>query len=45
MLQTILSIREKVDLSKYAKLMPFLRRKNIGYQAKKASTFTQQNVN
>ncbi|KAJ8970913.1 hypothetical protein NQ314_000963 [Rhamnusium bicolor] len=42
MLRTILVLRERVDMSKYGKLLAFLKRQSIDYNPKKFSTFTKK---
>ncbi|KAJ8965697.1 hypothetical protein NQ317_002028 [Molorchus minor] len=37
MLRAVLNFRHNVDISNYAKLKAFLKRKNVGYQAKKST--------
>lgn len=44
MLRTTLSIWEKVDISKYAKLLAFLKRQNKGYKPKKSNTLSMENI-
>lgn len=45
MLKTIIKLREKADISKHAKLIAFLKRQNLGFQPKKSSVFSRENVN
>ena len=44
MLRTTLSIREKVDISKHAKLLAFLKKQNKGYKPKKSNTLSMENI-
>lgn len=44
MLRTTLNIKEGVDISKFGKVLAFWNRQNIGYKAKKSSTFTIENI-
>jgi hypothetical protein len=36
MLKLTLNIRDGIDVTKYLKLVPFLKKKSVGYQAKKS---------
>ncbi|KAJ8970565.1 hypothetical protein NQ317_019070 [Molorchus minor] len=42
MLRAVLNFRHNVDISNYAKLKAFLKRKNVGYQAKKSKYLPQK---
>lgn len=42
MLNCILKIRRNVDISKFMKLRAFLKKKNVGYVAKKSKTLTRE---
>ncbi|KAJ8941202.1 hypothetical protein NQ317_013184 [Molorchus minor] len=44
MLRAVLNFRHNVDISNYAKLKAFLKRKNVGYQAKKSSVFSEADI-
>lgn len=44
MLKCMLKLHENVDISEYAKLKNFLKRKNDGYQPTKAKTFTEEQM-
>lgn len=44
MLRSTMAIFDGVDISTYAKLKAFLKRKSEGYEAKKAKTFTEQQI-
>ncbi|XP_050509829.1 uncharacterized protein LOC126886807 [Diabrotica virgifera virgifera] len=44
MLRAVLNFRHNVDISKYAKLRAFLKRQNMGYQAKKSSVFSEADI-
>ncbi|MGH9701080.1 MAG: tyrosine-type recombinase/integrase [Candidatus Acidiferrales bacterium] len=44
MLRTTLNIKDKVDISKFPKLLAFLKRQNQGYKSKKSSTFSFENI-
>lgn len=44
MLRTMLTLKEKVDISKFGKLLAFLKRQNVGYKPKKSSTFTMETI-
>lgn len=42
MLRATLNLKHNVDISKYSKLLAFLKQKNHGYLAKKSKTLTKQ---
>lgn len=44
MLRTTLDINEKIDISKFTKLIAFLKKKNTGYKPKKSSVFTREDI-
>lgn len=44
MLRATLSIKDKVDITKFGKLSAFLKKQNVGYIAKKSCTFTRQEI-
>uniref|UniRef100_A0A6P7FPS2 Uncharacterized protein LOC114332592 n=1 Tax=Diabrotica virgifera virgifera TaxID=50390 RepID=A0A6P7FPS2_DIAVI len=44
MLRAVLNFRHNVDISKYVKLRAFLKRQNVGYQAKKSSVFSEADI-
>lgn len=44
MLKSTLNIKHKVDISKFAKLIAYLKRKNVGYVPKKSRVFTKENI-
>lgn len=44
MLRATLNIKDNIDISKNAKLIAFLKQQNIGYQPKKSSVFTKENM-
>lgn len=44
MLRAVLNFRHNVDISNYAKLKAFLKRQNVGYQAKKSSVFSEADI-
>lgn len=44
MIKSMLSLREKVDISKYGKLLAFLKRQNVGYKPTKSNTFSRKNI-
>lgn len=44
MLRTTLNIKDKVDISKFSKLLAFLKQQNLGYVSKKSSTFSSENI-
>lgn len=45
MLKTTICINDNEDISKYLKVLAFLKRKNSGYQPKKSKVFTREEVN
>lgn len=44
MLRSTLVLEDNVDISKYHKLMAFLKRKSVGYVAKKSRTFCKDDI-
>lgn len=44
MLRSTLIIKDKVDISKFSKLAAYLKAQNVGYQAKKSSVFTKEDI-
>lgn len=44
MLRATISLNDNVDISKYAKLKAFLKKKNIGYVSKKSEVFTIEEI-
>lgn len=44
MIKSVLKINHDVDLEKYKKLRAFLKRKSEGFQAKKSSTLTPEEI-
>ncbi|XP_031358251.1 uncharacterized protein LOC116181935 [Photinus pyralis] len=44
MLKSMLILQDNVDISKYAKLQSFLKRKSVGHKPKKSLTFTRQQI-
>ncbi|KAJ8976436.1 hypothetical protein NQ317_008470 [Molorchus minor] len=44
MLKCFLNIREGIDVRRFLKLVPFLERKAVGYQAKKSKVFTREQI-
>ncbi|KAK5641530.1 hypothetical protein RI129_010077 [Pyrocoelia pectoralis] len=44
MIRTMLELRKKTDISKYYKLVAFLKRQNVGFKPKKSSIFTRENL-
>jgi hypothetical protein len=40
-LKLTLNIRDGIDVTKFLKLVPFLKKKSVGYQAKKSKVLTQ----
>lgn len=44
MLRSTISIKNNVDISRYAKLMAYLKRKSVGYKAKKSKAFSKNEV-
>ncbi|KAJ8912123.1 hypothetical protein NQ315_013212, partial [Exocentrus adspersus] len=43
-LRTMIELKLKKDISKYAKLLMFLKRQNVGFKSKKSSVFSRQNI-
>ena len=44
MLKSTISSKNNIDISKYAKLIAYLKKQNIGYHPRKSSIFTKQDV-
>jgi tRNA 2-selenouridine synthase SelU len=44
MIKSSFEIKVNVDISKYSKLVAFLKRQNVGYQAKKSKTLTKEQI-
>lgn len=44
MLKATISLKENIDISKFFKLVAFLKRQNIHYRPKKSSVFTQEEI-
>lgn len=44
MVKSTVQINDNVDISKYAKLIAFLKRQNDGYEAKKSTILTMDNI-
>lgn len=44
MLKSTLKVRENVDISKYFKLIAFLKRQNVSYKPKKASVLDKEQI-
>ncbi|KAK4886064.1 hypothetical protein RN001_002335 [Aquatica leii] len=44
MLKSTLNLKHNVDISKYCKLIAYLKKQNVGYQPKKSSIFTKENI-
>jgi hypothetical protein len=45
MLKLTLNIRDGIDVRKFLKLVPFLKKKSVGYQAKKSKVLTRDQIN
>ena len=45
MLKSTILVKNNIDISKFSKLIAFLKKHNVGYQAKKSSIFTRNDVN
>jgi hypothetical protein len=45
MLKLTLNIRDGIDVTKFLKLVPFLKKKSVGYQAKKSKVLTRDQIN
>lgn len=45
MIKASLQIKNNVDISKYYKLIAFLKRKSVGYRPKKSKIFTSEQIN
>ncbi|KAJ8917939.1 hypothetical protein NQ315_002634, partial [Exocentrus adspersus] len=44
MLKSTIFLDESIDISKFSMLLVFLKKKNVGYQPKKASVFTMEEI-
>ncbi|KAJ8915671.1 hypothetical protein NQ315_000603 [Exocentrus adspersus] len=44
MLKSTIFLHESIDISKFSMLIAFLKKKNVGYQPKKASVFTVEEI-
>lgn len=44
MIKCMLNIKEGIDVRKYLKLVPFLKKKAVGYRAKKSKVLTQNQI-
>ncbi|KAJ8911856.1 hypothetical protein NQ315_012521 [Exocentrus adspersus] len=44
MIQTMLQIEEKTDISKHGKLLAFLKRQNVGFRPKKSNVYSRKNI-
>lgn len=40
----MISVKKKVDISKYSQLLAFLNRKSEGHKPKKSSIFSKENI-
>lgn len=45
MLKSTLVVKENVDISKYSRLIAFLKRKSVGYRAKKSKVLRREEMN
>lgn len=45
MLRATLELKERVEIDKYGALIRFIKKKNVGYKAKKSKVFTREQVN
>lgn len=45
MLKSTLNIKENIDVTKFMKLVPYLKKKSVGHQAKKSKILTGEQVN
>lgn len=45
MLKSTLNIKENIDLRKFPKLVPYLKKKSVGYRAKKSKILTREQIN
>jgi hypothetical protein len=45
MWKLMLNIRNGIDVTKFLKLVPFLKKKSVGYQAKKSKVLTREQIN
>lgn len=44
MIRTSLKVYENVDVAKYHRLIAFLKRQHVGYEAKKSSIFSRDEI-
>lgn len=44
MLKCMLNVRDGIDVRKFLKLVPFLKRKAVGYQPRKSKVFTREQI-
>ena len=44
MLKTVLSCQHNVDISKYERLLAFLKKNSVGYASKKSQVFTSEQI-
>jgi hypothetical protein len=44
MLRTMINLNQGIDISKFAKLIAFLKKKNTGYRPKKSKCFTKEEM-
>jgi integrase len=45
MLKATILVKHNIDISNYTKVIAFLKKKNVGYQPKKAKPFTNEEIN
>lgn len=45
MLKATISLKENIDISKYSNLTAYLKRKSVGYRAKKSKVFKRSEIN
>lgn len=45
MLKATLNVHENVDIEKYRRLTAFLKQQHVGYDAKKSSIFSRDEIN
>lgn len=44
MLKSTININENIDITRYSKLVPFLKKKSVGYRSKKSKVLTRDDV-
>ena len=44
MLKSVLKVKKDLDISKYYKVTAYIKRQNVGFRAKKAKVFTQEDI-